>query len=50
MLVTDLPDVPAVRPRRAERPYRVALVIPLQGPAGLFGASCEAVAELAARS
>ncbi|HLU60338.1 MAG TPA: substrate-binding domain-containing protein [Pseudonocardia sp.] len=48
MLVTDLPDVPAVRPRGRERPYRIALVIPLQGPAGLFGASCEAVAELAA--
>ncbi|MGW5049543.1 substrate-binding domain-containing protein [Actinokineospora sp. NPDC004072] len=29
--------------------WRVALVIPLQGPAGLFGPSCEAIAELAAR-
>src|SRR5918992_4847515 len=27
---------------------RVALVIPLQGPAGIFGPSCEACAELAA--
>jgi urea transport system substrate-binding protein len=47
MLVSDLRDAPA-RPRGGERPFRVALVIPLQGPAGLFGASCEAVAELAA--
>jgi urea transport system substrate-binding protein len=29
--------------------WRVAMVIPLQGPAGLFGPSCEAVSELAAR-
>ncbi|MEU5695859.1 substrate-binding domain-containing protein [Actinosynnema sp. NPDC020468] len=29
--------------------WRVAMVIPLQGPAGLFGPSCEAIAELAAR-
>ncbi|WP_020674198.1 substrate-binding domain-containing protein [Amycolatopsis nigrescens] len=28
--------------------WRVAMVIPLQGPAGLFGPSCEAIAELAA--
>ncbi|HYH30617.1 MAG TPA: substrate-binding domain-containing protein [Pseudonocardia sp.] len=48
MLVTDLRDALAARPRSGERPFRVALVIPLQGPAGLFGASCEAVAELAA--
>ena len=48
MLVTDLRDAPAVRPRSGERAFRLALVIPLQGPAGLFGASCEAVAELAA--
>lgn len=27
--------------------WRVAMVIPLQGPAGLFGPSCEAVSELA---
>lgn len=27
-------------------PYRVGLVIPLQGPGGLFAPSCEAVAEL----
>src|SRR5690606_37198359 len=48
MLVTDSRHAPAVRPQGAEHPYRVALVIPLQGPAGLFGASCESVAELAA--
>ncbi|MGH3585841.1 MAG: substrate-binding domain-containing protein [Pseudonocardia sp.] len=47
MLVTDLRDAPAPS-RGGERAFRVALVIPLQGPAGLFGASCEAVAELAA--
>ena len=29
--------------------WRVAMVVPLQGPAGLFGPSCEAVSELAAR-
>ncbi|PRX46592.1 amino acid/amide ABC transporter substrate-binding protein (HAAT family) [Prauserella shujinwangii] len=29
--------------------WRVALVIPLQGPAGLFGPSCEAITELAVR-
>ncbi|MGE2730593.1 substrate-binding domain-containing protein [Mycolicibacterium vaccae] len=29
--------------------FRVGLVIPLQGPAGIFAPSCEAVAELAAR-
>jgi ABC-type branched-subunit amino acid transport system substrate-binding protein len=28
--------------------WRVALVIPLQGPAGLYGPSCEAIGELAA--
>ncbi|TCO60745.1 substrate-binding domain-containing protein [Actinocrispum wychmicini] len=28
--------------------WRVAMVIPLHGPAGLFGPSCEAIAELAA--
>ncbi|ALG12997.1 substrate-binding domain-containing protein [Kibdelosporangium phytohabitans] len=28
--------------------WRVAMVIPLRGPAGLFGPSCEAIAELAA--
>ncbi|GAA1342157.1 substrate-binding domain-containing protein [Saccharothrix algeriensis] len=37
----------AARSTRAD--WRVALVIPLQGPAGLFGPSCEAIAELAAR-
>ncbi|WP_246256855.1 substrate-binding domain-containing protein [Amycolatopsis anabasis] len=29
--------------------WQVAMVIPLQGPAGLFGPSCEAITELAAR-
>ncbi|WP_020497884.1 substrate-binding domain-containing protein [Sciscionella marina] len=29
------------------RAWRVAMVIPLQGPAGLFGPSCEAITELA---
>ena len=29
--------------------FRVGLVIPLQGPAGIFAPSCEAVAELAAK-
>ncbi|WP_222853539.1 substrate-binding domain-containing protein [Fodinicola acaciae] len=29
--------------------WRVAMVIPLQGPAGLFGPSCEAITELAVR-
>lgn len=33
---------------RAEQ-WRVAMVVPLQGPAGLFGPSCEAIGELAAR-
>jgi ABC-type branched-subunit amino acid transport system substrate-binding protein len=28
--------------------WRVAMVIPMRGPAGLFGPSCEAIAELAA--
>lgn len=32
-----------------EGEFRVGLVIPLQGPAGIFAPSCEAVAELAAR-
>lgn len=32
-----------------EREFRVGLVIPLQGPAGIFAPSCEAVAALAAR-
>ncbi|MCV7278313.1 substrate-binding domain-containing protein [Mycolicibacterium flavescens] len=32
-----------------EREFRVGLVIPLQGPAGIFAPSCEAVAELAAQ-
>ncbi|GAA4763459.1 substrate-binding domain-containing protein [Actinomycetospora chibensis] len=31
-----------------EEPFRVGLAIPLQGPGGIFGPSCEAVAELAA--
>jgi urea transport system substrate-binding protein len=36
-----------LRNRGAE--FRVGLVIPLQGPAGIFAPSCEAVAELAAK-
>jgi len=36
------------RPRRASGPIRVALVVPLQGPAGIFGPSCESCALLAA--
>ncbi|MCI2418336.1 substrate-binding domain-containing protein [Saccharopolyspora sp. K220] len=35
----------AVRERAAR--WRVAMVIPLRGPAGLFGPSCEAITELA---
>ncbi len=36
--------------RRADSPvWRLAMVVPLQGPAGLFGPSCEAVGELAVR-
>ncbi|MBB5953792.1 ABC-type branched-subunit amino acid transport system substrate-binding protein [Saccharothrix tamanrassetensis] len=38
-----------VASRDAHADWRVAMVIPLQGPAGLFGPSCEAIAELAAR-
>ena len=29
--------------------WRLGMVVPLQGPAGLFGPSCEAISELAAR-
>ncbi|MFI0470242.1 substrate-binding domain-containing protein [Saccharopolyspora sp. 5N102] len=36
---------PAVRERAAR--WRVGMVIPLRGPAGLFGPSCEAITELA---
>ncbi|GAA5168673.1 substrate-binding domain-containing protein [Pseudonocardia eucalypti] len=36
----------AVRDRAST--WRVAMVIPLQGPAGLFGPSCEAISQLAA--
>ncbi|WP_396426888.1 substrate-binding domain-containing protein [Amycolatopsis sp. EV170708-02-1] len=35
----------ATRPR--DDTWRVAMVVPLQGPAGLFGPSCEAITELA---
>lgn len=38
--------VPARRRRRTEESLRVGLAIPLQGPGGIFGPSCEAVAEL----
>lgn len=34
--------------RSAEDPFRIALVVPIQGPAGIFGPSCEAAALLAA--
>jgi urea transport system substrate-binding protein len=35
---------------RSAEVARVGLVVPLQGPAGLFGPSCEAVAATAVRS
>jgi len=34
---------------RGDGPWRVAMVVPLQGPGGVFGPSCEAVSQLAAR-
>ncbi|MEV6741422.1 substrate-binding domain-containing protein [Streptomyces sp. NPDC051104] len=34
--------------RRPSGPLRIALVVPLQGPAGIFGPSCELCADLAA--
>ncbi|QKE86139.1 substrate-binding domain-containing protein [Arthrobacter sp. NEB 688] len=37
-----------VRPRPSSSDYRVALVLPRQGPAGIFGLECLAAAELAA--
>lgn len=40
--------VEPARARGAGDAFRVALVVPLQGPAGIFGPSCEAVATLAA--
>lgn len=36
------------RARSSSEPFRIALVVPIQGPAGIFGPSCEAVATLAA--
>jgi ABC-type branched-subunit amino acid transport system substrate-binding protein len=36
------------RRRRPSDPLRIALVVPLQGPAGIFGPSCEFCAQLAA--
>lgn len=36
------------RPRGADEDYRVALVLPRSGPAGIFGLECLAAAELAA--
>ena len=36
--------------RRAAEKARVGLVVPLQGPAGIFGPSCEAVAATAVRA
>lgn len=37
----------ATRERNHANTWRVAMVVPLQGPAGLFGPSCEAISELA---
>ncbi len=37
----------AVLDRVRAAQWRVAMVVPLQGPAGLFGPSCEAIGELA---
>jgi urea transport system substrate-binding protein len=37
----------ATRERDRTDTWRVAMVIPLQGPAGLFGPSCEAISQLA---
>lgn len=39
---------PSGRPRGPETDYRVALVLPRHGPAGIFGLECLAAAELAA--
>ncbi|MEU9207629.1 substrate-binding domain-containing protein [Streptomyces sp. NPDC048415] len=36
------------RHRRSSDAIRIALVVPLQGPAGIFGPSCESCAQLAA--
>src|SRR3712207_9130801 len=36
--------------RRCDESARLGLVVPLQGPAGMFGPSCEAVAATAVRS
>lgn len=36
------------RSRNTGDAFRIALVVPIQGPAGMFGPSCEAVATLAA--
>ena len=36
-------------PRRSAEVARVGLVVPLQGPAGIFGPSCEAVAATASQ-
>ncbi len=33
--------------RTRDDTWRVAMVVPLQGPAGLFGPSCEAITDLA---
>ena len=44
-----LPSAPPARPRRAGNDIlTIALVIPLHGPAGMFGPSCELSARLAA--
>ncbi len=39
----------ASAPHRRSEVYRVGMVIPLQGPGGIFGPSCMAVSELARR-
>ena len=39
----------AVLDRVRAAQWRVAMVVPLRGPAGLFGPSCEAIGELARR-
>ncbi|GAA4543643.1 substrate-binding domain-containing protein [Amycolatopsis samaneae] len=38
---------PSLATRTRDESWRVAMVVPLQGPAGLFGPSCEAITDLA---
>src|SRR5919206_1416109 len=59
-ILAEARGVPLQRPRdpclggwmrhRSAEVARVGLVVPLQGPAGLFGPSCEAVAATAVRA